>query len=165
MESYLRGKRKKISSFHVRPTLVMCSTGPALLWVWPVLVMSDLVWQEINALHCCSLLFLLWCFQGVKNWMALQINHNSIIIGQQEAPAQARRGSSGNPEEGTATSRTSNGPWTPSWFGPRMNAAKSSRPFQTCTIPTSAKSLVRQKPSNPSHRYSHICVSPPSRLV
>lgn len=25
-----RKKREKISSFHVRPTLVMCSTGPAL---------------------------------------------------------------------------------------------------------------------------------------
>lgn len=78
--------------------------------------------------------------------MALQINHISIIVGQQEAPALPRHGSTGNPGEGTATNLTSNGPWTPSWSGPKMSAAKSFRPSQTCTTPTSAKSWVSQSP-------------------
>lgn len=63
----------------------------------------------INVLPRSLFLFLLWLFQGPRKSMALQINPNPIIVGQQEVLDLLRRESSGNPEEGTTTNPTLKG--------------------------------------------------------
>ncbi len=60
----------------------------------------------------------------------------------QEITSQ-RHECSGRRVAGTTASRTSRGPWTPSWCGPKMRGGRSCRPSLTCTTPTSARSSVK----------------------
>lgn len=80
--------------------------------------------------------------QEVKQWMALQLNYSSIIVGQQEVLLWLKRESTEMPGDEAAVSRTSNDRWMLSWFGQRMNAGKFFKLFLTCTTPTLAKFLV-----------------------
>lgn len=89
---------------------------------------------------CIHLVLPALTLQEVKQWMALQLNYSSIIVGQQEAPLWLKHESTGMPAAGPAASHTSSDQWMLSWFGQRMRGGKSFRPSPTCITPTLAKS-------------------------